>query len=206
MKSSAKQGKPLFRNLEPLVLASASPRRQRLLGSLGLEFAVVVSGVNETISHAGPAEAMVRQWAEAKAQTVAANYPAHWVLAADTIVALGEEVYGKPADAAEASVMLDSLSDREHDVITGICLVHSERQVQRAAAVITRVRFKRLSAAEIQAYVASGEPLDKAGAYGIQGLGAYLVRSVTGSYTNVVGLPLCETIELLVDQRIIASC
>jgi septum formation protein len=203
--SSDHQEQALFRTLQPLVLASASPRRQRLLRSLGLVFDVVVSGVEEANAHGCGAEAAVRHWADAKARAVAHSRPEHWVLAADTIVVLGDTIFGKPVDAGEAAGMLERLSGRAHDVITAVCLMHLGAKVRRLDSIATRVRFKSLSAAEIRAYVASGEPLDKAGAYGIQGLGAYLVRSIEGSYTNVVGLPLCETIELLIEQGVVES-
>jgi septum formation protein len=137
---------------------------------------------------------------------VALSYPACWVLAADTIVVLEGRVFGKPADPAEAAAMLRQLGGREHEVYTGICLQHLSRHHRSTQVVTTRVQFKRLTDAEIRAYVATGEPLDKAGAYGIQGMGAYLVRALHGSYTNVVGLPLCETVELLTGQGIIETC
>jgi septum formation protein len=196
----------LFRSLEMFILASESPRRRRLLRSLGLEFEVVVSGVEETQPVQGSPEVQVRGWAGEKAEAVAGLHPDRWVLAADTIVVLAGVIFGKPAHAADARRMLEQLSDREHQVITAVCLRHALKNHREIDAVVTRVRFKRLMAAEIDAYLASGEPFDKAGAYGIQGLGACLVRSVCGSYTNVVGLPLCETVEHLMGQGIIAPC
>jgi septum formation protein len=196
----------LFRSLEMFILASESPRRRRLLRSLGLEFEVVVSGVEEAQPIEGSPEEQVRGWAWKKAETVAGLHPDRWVLAADTIVVLAGVIFGKPADAADARRMLEQLSDREHEVITAVCLRHALRNHREIDSVVTRVRFKRLVAAEINAYLASGEPFDKAGAYGIQGLGACLVRSVYGSYTNVVGLPLCETVECLMEQGIVAPC
>ena len=196
----------LFRSLERFILASESPRRRRLLRSLGLEFEVVVSGVEETQPIQGSPEEQVRGWAGEKADAVAELHPDRWVLAADTIVVLAGVIFGKPANAADARRMLEQLGDREHEVITAVCLRHAQRHHREIDAVVTRVCFKRLLAAEIDAYLASGEPFDKAGAYGIQGLGACLVRSIYGSYTNVVGLPLCETVDRLLAEGIIAPC
>jgi septum formation protein len=196
----------LYRSLENFILASGSPRRRRLLRSLGLEFEVVVSGVEETQPIQGSPEEQVCGWAGVKAEAVAELHPERWVLAADTIVVLAGVIFGKPADAADARRMLELLSGREHEVITAVCLRHAQRHYRELDAVVTRVRFKRLLAGEVDAYLASGEPFDKAGAYGIQGLGACLVSAVSGSYTNVVGLPLCETAERLMAQKIITPC
>jgi septum formation protein len=196
----------LFRSQEPFILASASPRRRRLLQSLGMDFDVVVSGVEENQRVQGFPRELVCGWAGEKAAAVARLHPDRWVLAADTIVVMAGITFGKPTDTEEARRMLEQLSDREHEVITAVCLRHEERSHRELDVVVTRVRFKRILAAEIDAYVASGEPLDKAGAYGIQGLGACLVRSICGSYTNVVGLPLCETVDRLLAQGIIAPC
>ncbi|HAA05777.1 MAG TPA: septum formation inhibitor Maf [Syntrophobacteraceae bacterium] len=193
----------LFRTLEPFILASASPRRRRLLQSLGLEFDIIVSGVDEVQGGADSPSEMVLGWARDKARTVAAIHRECWVLAADTIVVVAGTILGKPVDTEDARHMLAQLSDRKHEVITAICLRHEQNRHEEAESVLTQVRFKKLSTAEIDAYVASGEPLDKAGAYGIQGLGGCLVRSINGSYSNVVGLPLCESIEHLAAHGII---
>ncbi len=206
MESLSPPQRRLFRTLEPFILASASPRRRRLLQSLGLEFEVIVSGVEEDQGGTGSPPGLVRGWARAKALAVAAIHPERWVLAADTIVVVAGTILGKPVDSREARHMLAQLSDREHQVITAISLRHQQSRYEEAEVVTTQVRFKKLSAAEIEAYVASGEPLDKAGAYGVQGLGGCLVRSIRGSYTNVVGLPLCETVERLAAHGIIAPC
>jgi septum formation protein len=206
VKSTKPPQRRLFRTIEPFMLASASPRRRRLLQSLGLEFEVVVSGVEEHLSGSGSPSELVLGWAREKALAVAAIQPERWVLAADTIVVVAGTILGKPLDTSEARAMLVQLSGRQHQVITAICLRHQQRHHEETEAVTTQVRFKKLSTAEIQAYVASGEPLDKAGAYGIQGLGGCLVRSIRGSYTNVVGLPLCETVERLAAHGIIAPC
>lgn len=204
MISVASQIKGLYGSIHPLVLASASPRREELLRSVGLTFAIVPSGSEETSGWGSPAE-LAKRWAMEKASAVSELRPDDWVLGADTIVVLEETIFGKPANPDEAAAMLRQLSGRVHEVITGMFLVHHARRVSRAGYVQTQVRFKELSEAEIRAYVGTGEPLDKAGAYGIQGVGASLVRSIHGSYTNVVGLPLCEALEWLLEEGVIAS-
>jgi septum formation protein len=193
----------LFRNIEPLILASSSPRRRDMLRSMGLTFDVVESGVEETGASIGSSDALVKRWAVEKASVVSEKFPGCWVLAADTIVVLDDRVFGKPGNSDEAADMLRALSDRVHEVISGLCLAHRDRNFLRVDAVKTRVRFKRLTEGEIHAYLNTGEPMDKAGAYGIQGMGACLVRSVNGSYTSVVGLPLCETLEWLLQERVV---
>jgi septum formation protein len=204
MISAVSDQKGLYRSIESLVLASASPRREELLRSAGLSFDIVPSGIEETSGEGESAREMAKRWAMEKAMSVSRHRPGEWVLGADTIVVLEGTVFGKPTNHEEASAMLRKLSGRAHEVITGICLAHHTRRFTKAAHVLTEVRFRALSDDEIRAYVATGEPLDKAGAYGIQGRGAALVRSVQGSYTNVVGLPLCEVLEWLLDQRVIA--
>ncbi len=196
----------VFRTLEPFILASASPRRSSLLRSVGLAFDVIPSGTGEELDPSEPRpspDALVKQWAEEKALAVSRIHPDRWVLSADTMVVLGGTVFGKPADADEAVLMLRRLSGRTHEVMTGVCLMHSKRRVKRIQSVVTGVVFKDLTREEVLSYVATGEPLDKAGAYGIQGIGAFLVRRISGSYTNVVGLPLCETLEWMTKDRII---
>jgi septum formation protein len=195
----------LYATLQPLVLASGSPRRKRLLESVGLRFQVESSRVSEEGEPAGPDPVKsAENWALKKARAVSLQFPESWVLSADTIVVLDKESFGKPAGAGDARRMLERLSGRTHEVITGVCLVRDAPAFCRAGSVVTQVTFKELSGSEIRAYIATGEPLDKAGAYGIQGRGACLVRSIAGSYTNVVGLPLCETLEWLLEQGVIA--
>ena len=177
-----------------LILASASPRRRELLSQLGLAFTVSAADIDETPREGEAAEAYVLRLAREKALAVAARHPGAWVLAADTTVALGPELLGKPADAEEARAMLSRLSGRIHDVYTGVALAgrHTEALVVR-----TRVTFRALGPGEIAWYAGTGEPLDKAGAYAVQGKGGFLVAAVEGSPTNVVGLPLGETLALL---------
>jgi septum formation protein len=178
----------------PLVLASASPRRRELLSQLGLRFTVAAADLDETPLAGEAAEAYVLRLARAKARAVAERSPGAWVLAADTTVALGPELLGKPQDAAEAREMLSRLSGRTHAVYTGVALAG---RADAATVVRTDVTFRTLSAREIAWYADTGEPLDKAGAYAVQGRGGFLVAAVNGSPTNVIGLPLGETLELL---------
>ncbi len=177
-----------------LVLASASPRRRDLLGQLGLRFTVAAADLDETPRPDEPPEAYVLRLAREKAQAVAGRFPGTWVLAADTTVVLGRELLGKPRDEAEAREMLTRLSGRTHEVHTGVALAG---RADEALVVRTRVTFRTLSAGEIAWYAGTGEPLDKAGAYAIQGKGGFLVAAIEGSPTNVIGLPLGETLALL---------
>ncbi len=185
-----------------LVLASGSPRRRELLARVGLEFRVVPAQVDESLEPGEPAGRAALRLARAKAAAVAAKEPGAAVLAADTLVALEDRILGKPRDRDEARRMLELLSGREHVVLTGFCLRHQGDEAQGLGS--TRVRFRRLGRAEMAAYVASGEPMDKAGAYAVQGLGAALVEEVGGSYTNVVGLPLAACVELMLARGVIA--
>ena len=151
----------LLLTLEPLVLASASPRRSELLRSVGLVFEVAPSGAQENgVPGESPSMAALR-WARQKAKVVAEQYPDKWVLAADTIVVLEGRILGKPRNKDEAAAMLGKLSGSVHDVISGICLLRTDRNFQRSETVRTEVRFKRLTCSEIDAYVSTREPLDK---------------------------------------------
>ena len=169
-----------------LVLASASPRRRELLASLGLEFAVRPVDLDETYRPGEAAPDYVLRLAREKA--LARAGPGELVLAADTVVVLDGELLGKPSDPEEARRMLARLAGRRHTVYTGVALVDGGREATEVVA--SEVEIAPLSAEEIDWYVATGEPLDKAGSYAIQDLGALFVESVEGNYTNVVGLPL----------------
>jgi septum formation protein len=170
-----------------LVLASQSPRRSELLRNAGIPFAVKVADVDETIRDGEVPEEYAQRVAEEKAMAVPAG-PADVVLGADTIVVIDGQILGKPADGADAVRMLHLLQGRRHDVITGICVRRANRLVRDWAA--TKVWFTALSDEEIRAYAASGEPMDKAGAYAIQGLASKFIERIDGSYANVVGLPV----------------
>lgn len=176
-----------------LILASSSPRRRELLRAAGLSFTVASPDTDETVKPGEPPQDAVVRLAEEKARAVQALEPGGVILAADTAVVLDGRMLGKPRDEAGAREMLRALSGREHEVVTGFAIVGKERC--HSAAVTTRVRFRTLSEHEINAYVATGEPMDKAGAYGIQSGAAHFVRAVEGSYTNVVGLPMAEVVE-----------
>jgi nucleoside triphosphate pyrophosphatase len=180
----------------PLVLASASPRRKQLLRQIGIPFRTVTNHVREDALSRDPLM-NARLLAEAKAHAVIEKGEGRWILGADTIVALGRTDLGKPADEDEAFSMLRQLSGREHRVITGFCLVAADSKKAYSEAVVTRVTFKALTRREILGYIATGEPFGKAGGYGIQGIGAFLVKRISGSYTNVVGLPLCALVNAL---------
>jgi septum formation protein len=180
-----------------IVLASASPRRADLLASAGLSFIVVPSRVIEERLPGEVPEQFVRRLASAKARDVAAGRRDGVVLGADTEVVLDGEVLGKPRDDADARAMLEQLSGRGHDVLTGYEVYDAAARRGDGGLIRTRVEFAPLSRADIDAYVATGEPRGKAGAYAIQGRAAGMIRRIEGSYTNVVGLPLCEVLETL---------
>lgn len=180
-----------------IVLASASPRRQELLASAEITFSVVPGDIDETPYPGEEPIAHVVRLAEEKAREVSNRAVGRFFIGADTIVLLDGEIIGKPVDEADALVMLKKLSGRMHHVITGFAVIDHEsgRIVRRS--VSTEVYFRNIADTEIAAYVATGCPLDKAGAYAIQGGAASMVEKINGSYTNVVGLPLCEVVESL---------
>ncbi len=179
-----------------LILASGSPRRRQLLEQIGLTFAVRSSDVDESVSPGLTPAQVVESLSARKGEAVAAEAaPGDLVLSADTVVALDGAILGKPRDRAEAEAMLTALSGRTHQVYTGVTLLQDGRRLTEHE--VTAVTFRPLSPEEIAAYVSTGEPMDKAGAYGIQGLGALLVERLEGDYFNVMGLPLCRLGEML---------
>ena len=178
-----------------IILASASPRRRALLEAVGLEFEVCVSDVEEVVLPHWGADQAARELARQKAEAVAAQHPEHCVIGADTVVVIDGHILEKPVDVADAAHMLRMLSGREHRVITGVCLARGDRR--RVFSQETAVRFYPLRDEEIARYVATGEPMDKAGAYGIQAFGALLVEGITGDYFNVVGLPVARVVREL---------
>lgn len=187
----------IWKRDDDLILASASPRRAELLKQVGIPFRQVVSGVNENLHDPKDPEDHVRELSRRKAEDVARQMSSGIVLGADTVVVLDGEILGKPADKGEAIQMLLKLSGRDHEVFTGLTLLDVVRDFSVSAVERTEVTFRELSQEEIEAYVVTGEPLDKAGAYGIQGKGAVLVSGIRGCYYNVVGLPLAKLMELL---------
>lgn len=173
-----------------LVLASNSPRRRELLRQIGLDFTTDPADVDETVRPGEPPERYAGRVAVEKARTAAARSEGAVVIGADTIVVVDDEILGKPADDRDAERMLRLLSGRMHRVITAVAVIDPAQHAERTAVAVTKVWFRSLDAGEIAAYIASGEPRDKAGAYGIQGRGALLVEKIEGCYFNVVGLPL----------------
>ena len=180
-----------------IILASASPRRSELLESAGINFLVVPSDIPEAPLPDELPAAHVLRLATEKAFAVAAMVNGEIYIGADTVVVCDDEIMGKPVDAADAKRMLSTLSGRSHQVITGYAVHDRSNARTHADVVSTLVFFKSLSGAEIDAYIATGCPFDKAGAYAIQGGAAYMVQKIEGSYSNVVGLPLCEVVEAL---------
>lgn len=176
--------------MRKIILASSSPRRRELMTTAGLEFEIIVKDVDESIPEGTAPVDAAKMTAKKKALAVANEHPDSIVIGADTIVVAGEKILGKPADKADACAMLRMLSGVEHEVITGVCIVCGEK-IENFAQV-SRVKFYDLTDEEIEAYVATNEPMDKAGAYGIQGRGCTLVEKIEGDYFNIVGLPVAE--------------
>ncbi|HTD23025.1 MAG TPA: Maf family protein [Terriglobales bacterium] len=174
----------------PLVLASASPRRSELLRNAGIAFTVQPAHVDERMLAGEAPEEYARRLAREKAQAVSQQRPGETVLGADTIVVVDSEVLEKPRDQADAARMLRLLSGRSHRVITGVCVIKAVSSIEDVRAATTEVWMRDLSEEEIQEYVASGEPMDKAGAYAIQGIASRWIWKIVGCYFNVVGLPV----------------
>ena len=184
--------------MKKIILASQSPRRRELLGRLVPEFEVMADSAEEVMIPGERPEDTVRRLARQKAEHVAGRAGRDaLVVAADTVVALDNRILGKPRDAAEAFSMLSALSGNTHRVYTGLAVMDAAAGRAAVELEATEVRFRALSEAEIRAYIRSGEPMDKAGAYGIQELGALFVEGIAGDYFNVVGLPLCRLGKIL---------
>jgi septum formation protein len=204
-----------------IILASASPRRKELLERLGFTVKVIPANIDEIRLEGETPENYVKRMSRTKTLSVVDRlqttlYPtdvdgspirttnlvgkgsdSRWVIGADTIVVVGDDVLGKPKDTSGAASMLHRLSALRHRVITGFCIHDLRKDKEGLQAVSTEVTFKKLTSSEIDKYIAVGESMDKAGAYAIQGVGAYLVDAIVGSYTNVVGLPLCQMVEMM---------
>ena len=164
---------------------------------------VVPSRVDEDSVPVSAPETYVGVLAEAKAGEVSRRYPESWVIGADTIVLIDETILGKPKSPKDARRMLERLSGRTHQVLTGYAICCANRKRFFSETIRTDVRFKALSQVEIEWYIQTREPFDKAGAYAIQGMGTFLVKSINGSYTNVVGLPVCEVVEFLIKEGVV---
>lgn len=178
--------------MKNIVLASASPRRKELLETAGLEFEISVADVDESIPLGIAPEDAAKMTAEKKALAVAENRKGDIVIGADTIVVCGGRILGKPKDRADAVAMLTLLSGIEHEVMTGVCITDGKKT--ESFVQVSKVKFYELTAEEIEDYVSTGEPMDKAGAYGIQGKGSVLVEKIEGDYFNIVGLPVAKVI------------
>ena len=181
------------------ILASASPRRVELLKRLGLLVEVMPSGVDESFESGETPEEHVLRLSRHKSEGISSLNPEAWVLGADTIVIIKGEVLGKPGTPEEARKMLGKLSGQEHLVYTGFTIRRREDDRMASRAIISSVILKDLSDQEMAWYANSPEPYDKAGGYAVQGLGAFFIREIRGSYTNVMGLPLCEVVDTLKD-------
>lgn len=179
-----------------VILASQSPRRKELMGLFHIPFTIRVADIDETMDSTKPAQEEVAQVSLLKAKAVPHDKD-HIVIAADTIVVCQGEILGKPRDKSDAKRMLTLLSGRDHQVMTGMTVLHGDRQV--VCTEITDIHFRTLSEKEIDAYIATGEPMDKAGAYGIQGGGALFAEKMVGDYYNVMGLPVCRLGQILRD-------
>ena len=186
-----------------LILASKSPRRRYLLEQAGLEFSVIPSNFKENSIPLSSPESYVRRLAEAKAKDISQRYPASWVIGADTIVFIDNTMLGKPGSRPEARKMLWRLSGKTHQVLTGYCICCEATGRFFSETIKTDVCFNELTGLQIDWYIQSGEPFDKAGAYAIQGIGTFLVKRIHGSYTNVVGLPVCEVLEFLINEGVV---
>ncbi|MGD8409619.1 MAG: Maf family protein [Desulfobacterales bacterium] len=186
-----------------LILASNSPRRSHLLAQAGLNFSVIPSDVDEQKLAMSDPDEYVRALAESKARDISEKHPDSWIIGADTIVLIEQQILGKPDSTDVARNMLRHLSGKMHQVYTGYCISCKKEKRLFSDVVKTDVYFKELSDREIEWYIQTGEPFDKAGGYGIQGIGAFLVERINGSYTNVVGLPVCEVMSFLIGEGVI---
>lgn len=193
----------MLTNRKHLILASASPRRKFLLEQLGLRFTIVPAQIDESREAGDTPEAYVLRMAKKKAEVIGHRHPSEWVLSADTIVTLDGQILGKPKTEENALETLMLLAGKVHEVRSGFCLLNQQCHINYVSNVRTLVRFAPFTKELALNYVKTGEPMDKAGAYGIQSLGSLLVESVHGSYSNVIGLPLVEVVSILQENDVI---
>ena len=195
----------LFKKMARIILASSSPRRKELLEQVGLKFEIFSPDIDEFVHVGESADHYVQRLAEQKAQAILAQFPDAIVIAADTSLVLDHKIIGKPESKQHAFEIWTELSDRQHDVLSGVCVLSSECDPNTIQSMVvrTKVYFQKLSQLDMEQYWATGEPIGKAGAYAIQGYAAQFIPRIEGSYSNVVGLPLYETLQLLknIDQR-----
>lgn len=180
---------------QPVILASSSPRRAELLKQIGISFQVIAPDIDESVYENESADAYVQRLAEQKAQAVLASHPESIIIAADTTVCINHEIIAKADNKQHAIAIWQKLSGRKHQVLTGVCVAYQQKILSQV--VCTEVEFKSLTLEEMNDYWATGEPLGKAGAYAIQGIASQFIPRIDGSYSNVVGLPLYETVQLL---------
>lgn len=192
-------------NKNQLILASKSPRRKELLARAGISFSVVPGMFDESSISPSSPRAYVELLAEAKAKEISLLHPDNWVLGADTIVLINDEILEKPKSESEAFKMLKLLSGNVHEVLTGYFICCKMKNRAFSETITTKVIFKDLDDEEIKWYIKTKEPFGKAGAYAIQGLGSRFVKSIKGSYSNVVGLPVCEVIDFLKKESVLDS-
>jgi septum formation protein len=188
----------------PIILASKSPRRRRLLESAGIEFTIMPSGVQENDFLLLKPENYVRTLAEAKAYDIADKSLKSWIIGADSIVLINDTILEKPESVSDARQMIQQLNGKSHFVLTGYSIICKQSAFIFTDVVKTEVIFKKLTGEEIEWYIHTKEPYDKAGGYAIQGLGSFMIKNINGSYTNVVGLPVCEVLDQLYQQGVIS--
>ena len=194
---------PMFKQQSPFILASASPRRQEYLASLDISFQTIPAIIDETpLPGELPAPFAIRM-AQEKAQAVARGNKNACIIAADTVVTLDQNIFGKPATTNEARIILKNLQGKAHTVITGVAINHVRNNIDESFSVETQVVFEHYSDAVLDAYIATGDPMDKAGGYGIQSYGGFLVKSIVGSYSNVVGLPMSHLVTTLLRHNLL---
>ncbi len=189
---------------DSIILASESPRRVDILRSLGISFSIIPPDIDERRKKDESPREFVMRVSYEKAQKVGDHFPDKWVIGADTIVVYKGRVLGKPKDEKDAFEMLKSLRGKWHKVVTGYCVLNASKDIMYRDAVETRVFVRDLSDEEIIRYINTSEPLGKAGSYAVQGKGGYMVKEIKGSYSNVVGLPICEVAEVLLSLGVLS--
>ena len=195
----------MFTATKPLILASASPRRQQFLTDLGLDFTIQPADIDETPQPDETPNDFALRMAQSKAEIIARKYPQAYVIGSDTVVTVDNQILGKPADAAHALQILRSLQGKTHLVITGLSLICLQDSCNDSRTRTTDVTFQTFADSILLSYIKTGDPMDKAGAYGIQGRGAFLVRTIQGSCSNVIGLPISLCVSLLLQHEVITA-
>lgn len=201
--STSPMTQKVFCTIKPIILASGSPRRRELLSALGLNYTSAAAEVDETPHEEELPEAFAIRMAFAKADSIADHHPDAWVIGADTVVTIDGKILGKPGTRKKGLQMLRLLNGSSHQVYTGLCIRHRKTDITIEQTSRTKVRFGYFNDAVLQAYVDSGDSLDKAGAYGVQGIGSFLVDEITGSCTGVIGLPMNLLITSLLEYNVI---